>query len=337
MTSCSPSARWYASDSCSTRWICSCLSRNSSWNSKKPKSSDAGGEAVLLEQLLGALLADDRELHQVGDAVRRQRLGQLADQVVDQVAAPVVERPVGGDLLERVDGGLEEARDDQVVGLLGDPWEEVDGGGRHAVCDAVAECVRQRVGDGARVEVDRVHVLGAVARELDGLQAAAAADVEAALSGSDLLAEQVAPDEEAALRRHEHARLEDQVREREREQVATGAVGPALGGLRPRRPRGGVRKRRPCAAAGPAACRPSAALRGRDVLRADAAAAADDLRALGAPPQRHLGVFRAADVVVEAPAGVRQVAEVGIDAERHVGEVAQPAAASRRRGRAGCS
>ena len=59
---------------------------------------------MLLQQLLGALLADDRELHQVGDAVRRERLGQLADQVVDQVAAPVVERPVGGDLLERVDG-----------------------------------------------------------------------------------------------------------------------------------------------------------------------------------------------------------------------------------------
>ena len=54
-----------------------------------------------------------------------------------------------------------------------------------------------------------------------------------------------------------------------------------------------------------------------------AAAAADDLRALLAPAERHPRVLRAADAGVEAPARVGEVAEVGIDAERQVGEVAQ--------------
>src|SRR5262249_21139925 len=66
-------------------------------------------------------------------------------------------------------------------------------------------------------------------------------------------------------------------------------------------------------------------LRGGDVVGARAAAAADDLRALLAPRERHLGVLVAADAGVEAPARVGEVAEVGIDAEWQGGEGAQGA------------
>ena len=130
---------------------------------------------------------------------------------------------------------------------------------------------------------------GAVARELDGLQAAAAADVEAALAGSDLLAEQVAPDEEAALRRHEHARLEDQVGEREREQVAPGAVGPALDGLRARRRRDGRPAASSAAAAGPARCARARAARrrcARGRRRSSRPRSARPRRATAAPSRR---------------------------------------------------
>ena len=63
---------------------------------------------------------------------------------------------------------------------------------------------------------------------------------------------------------------------------------------------------------------------GRDVLDADPAAAAHDLCALLAPLQRELGVLGAADRGLRAPAVRRQVAQVGVDAERQVREVAQP-------------
>ena len=63
---------------------------------------------------------------------------------------------------------------------------------------------------------------------------------------------------------------------------------------------------------------------GRDVLGPHAAAAADDLGALLAPGCGELGVLVAADALVEAPAVGRVVAEVGVDAERQVGEVPQP-------------
>ena len=63
---------------------------------------------------------------------------------------------------------------------------------------------------------------------------------------------------------------------------------------------------------------------GGDVLGPGPAAAADDLRALGAPLGRHVGVRRAVDGLVEAPAVGRVVAEVRVHAERQVGEVAQP-------------
>ena len=61
-----------------------------------------------------------------------------------------------------------------------------------------------------------------------------------------------------------------------------------------------------------------------DVVARDAAAAADDLRALVAPAEREPGVGLGADRVVEAPALAGEMAEVRVDAERHLGEVAQP-------------
>ena len=66
--------------------------------------------------------------------------------------------------------------------------------------------------------------------------------------------------------------------------------------------------------------------RGRgDVLGRDAAAAADDLRALLAPLERKRRVRLRVDPLVEAPELTREVAEVGVDAERELGEVAEPA------------
>ena len=60
------------------------------------------------------------------------------------------------------------------------------------------------------------------------------------------------------------------------------------------------------------------------VFGAHATATADDLRALRPPAERQLGVLAAGDARILAPAGDRQVAEVGVDAERQIGEVAQP-------------
>ena len=60
------------------------------------------------------------------------------------------------------------------------------------------------------------------------------------------------------------------------------------------------------------------------MLRRRPAAAADDLRALGAPAERELRVLGRPDVVVEAPLGAGEVPEVRVDAERQLGEVAQP-------------
>ena len=61
------------------------------------------------------------------------------------------------------------------------------------------------------------------------------------------------------------------------------------------------------------------------MLGRDAAAAADDLRALLAPLERERGVRLGVDPLVEAPEVAREVAEVRVDAERQLGEVAQPA------------
>ena len=46
--------------------------------------------------------------------------------MVDEVSAPVVERPVAAGVLEGVDRHLVEARDDEVVALLGLDHVQVD-------------------------------------------------------------------------------------------------------------------------------------------------------------------------------------------------------------------
>ena len=63
---------------------------------------------------------------------------------------------------------------------------------------------------------------------------------------------------------------------------------------------------------------------GLQVLGAHAATAPDDLRALGPPVQGQLRVLGALDAGLLAPSGGREIAEVGVDAEREIGEVAQP-------------
>ena len=142
---------------------------------------------------------------------------------------------------------------------------------------------------------------------------------------ADALAVEVLPDHEAALRRHEHAVLDREVREVEREHlpparsrssVAAGApvAGDRLLGL--------VRQRRRMRV--PGLRRLEREPRRREVLGTDAAAAADQLGALLAPLERELGVLGAADARLVPPAGGRQVAEVRVDAEREVGEVPQP-------------
>ena len=62
----------------------------------------------------------------------------------------------------------------------------------------------------------------------------------------------------------------------------------------------------------------------RDLLGTDAAATTDDLRPFLAPAQRELGVLLGADAGLLTPAGGRKIAEVGVHAERQIGEVAQP-------------
>ena len=86
--------------------------------------------------------------------------------MIEQVAAPVVERPVGR-ATERIDRYLVEACDDDVVVALGLVAVEIELAGRDAIRDAVPEGVRERVRDGRSLEVDRIDGRGAVQRELD--------------------------------------------------------------------------------------------------------------------------------------------------------------------------
>ena len=118
--------------------------------------------------------------------------------MVDEVSPPVVERPMARELLVGVDGHLVEAGDDDVVALGRLVRVDVGLGARDPVRDAVSERVRERVRDSLALDVDRMHVLGAVQRELDRQQSRAAADVEAPLPGADLLLPHVLPDEKAA-------------------------------------------------------------------------------------------------------------------------------------------
>src|ERR1700750_2199579 len=91
------------------------------------------------EQLRGARLAEDRELHDVRSTRRGEKARQQRDEVVEEVAPPEVERAVRVGLVVGVDRHLVEARDHEVVAVARHPRVQVDGLARHAVGDAVAE------------------------------------------------------------------------------------------------------------------------------------------------------------------------------------------------------
>ena len=118
MTSSPPSVRWYASESCSTRSICGLLRLKSGPNGKKVKSTTRAVSPPRTSSCDGRRLSDDGELHDERATVVGQQPRQLPEEVVEQVAAPVVERAVAARLLVRVDGHLVEARDDEVVALV---------------------------------------------------------------------------------------------------------------------------------------------------------------------------------------------------------------------------
>jgi hypothetical protein len=163
-----------------------------------------------------------------------------------------------------------------------------------------------------------VDVRRAVAGELDGEQAGPRADVEAAGVGAEPLAVEVTPEQEAARVGARDVGVDHEVGQVEREQRAPAAVAEAQAGRALPCVSGDGRMRGAGLRVG------ERGARGADVLDADAAAAAHDLGALLAPAQRELGVLVAADRVLRPPSVRRQVAEVGVDAEREVREVAEP-------------
>src|SRR6266852_3052684 len=127
---------------------------------------------------------------------------------------------------------------------------------------------------------------GAVAPELNGEDAAAAADIQAVLVLADPARKQVPPAEEAALGRDEHARVDRELWEWKRIEDAAEVVMPGLGlGLR-LTPRGSFLDHRE---RGPLVSRP-----GRR--------------------QGELGVTRGSDALVEAPGWTGHVAEVRVNA-----------------------
>jgi hypothetical protein len=125
---------------------------------------------------------------------------------------------VGGarDLLKRVHRHLVKARNDHVIQLLRHPRKEIDYRRGNAVRDAIAKRIRQRIRNCLALDVYRVHVGRTIQRHLSAKHASAAANVEAPLMGTDSLAEQVLPDEQAALGRHEHAGIDHKIRKLER-------------------------------------------------------------------------------------------------------------------------
>ena len=291
---------------------------------RRPRSRRRGPRGRSREQLGGAALRQDRQLHDVGDALRRERVGELREHGVQRRASPVVDRPVPGDLLLGIDRRLVDARHDDLVALLRNPREDVDPRRGHPLADAVAMGVGLGVAHGALVDVDGAHVRRAVERELDAEDAGAAADVQAALMRADRLVVEVAPRHEARVGWRHDPGIGDEVGELQAAPagVPGGRSSPARAARSPGAGRAaGARGRVRDAIAGLGLLEQLA--RRRDVRRADAAAAADDLRSLLAPAQRHRRVLGAADARLEAPARVRVVAEVRIHAERQVGEVAQ--------------
>ena len=154
-------------------------------------------------------------------------------------------------------------------------------------------------------------------------EARAATDVETLFAAANFIAQEVFPQQETGGRRWTDLVVAAQLGYRQREQVAPTVVLPfrALAGVgqrgvgipvcrvahRRERPRAGQRFGHRC-----------------DVGRPHPAAAAEDASTLRPPDQRHVGVFRRADGLVEAPGRIDVAAEVRIDAEWQVGKVGQP-------------
>ena len=302
--------------------------RNSSWNSKKAKSTTRAAKPCRLQQLGGPLLADDRELHQVGDAARRERLGQLADQVVDQVAAPVVERPVG----------RRPARTGRRASGRG--WRRSRrrrSSGTHGKRSTVAAVMRSAT----PLRNALVSVLADRARGRGRSRARAPRRCARAGRPSSPLPQPTSrqrwPAPTCSRNRWRQTRklpcvgtktpgVADRCRgtaagraSRPRASVQAARDGPRRGAGEP------VSRRRRGRGARPGSVCSSAAFARRDVLagrrRSSRRRSARPRRATAAPCCAYSAL---ADVAVEAPAGVGEVAEVGVDAERQVGEVAQP-------------
>ena len=91
MTSSPPGVRWNASESCSTRTTpAPCWLRDRA-EGKEREVDDTRLKAGFLEQLRGALLADDRKLHDERPPLVREQAGKERDEVVEETAPPVVE------------------------------------------------------------------------------------------------------------------------------------------------------------------------------------------------------------------------------------------------------
>ena len=227
---------------------------------------DRGDQARVPEALDRLRTADDRELHDVGAAVIGQRIRQLARSAGRAGCGPS-SRAAGGrsTCSNGSTGHLVEARDDHVVALLRHPRVEIDGRGGHALGDAVAERVGRGCSHGALVDVDRVHVRGAVAaRAAPRAGRCPQPTSRHRWCGADALAEQVAPRQAAALgrarRRPRRRRAQGTAAGRGRGPGgrASAAAAPARSARSRRGPR--PRRGRRCPAAVPRRASPAAAM-----------------------------------------------------------------------------
>src|SRR4051812_43624232 len=163
---------------------------------------------------------------QVRGAFGREGTGKLGDDLVEEPAPPVVGGAVRGQLGQRVGRRLREVGDDDLVALGRDPGVDVGDIAADAIGHAVAKRVVEHVGHRVLVEVDRVHVRGAVECKLHGLQAGAAADVQAALMGADALLEEVLPQQVAARNSQGDTGVAGELGKRERKQSPAAPVAP---------------------------------------------------------------------------------------------------------------
>lgn len=227
-------------------------------------------------------MPDDCELHEVRLPALGEDARKDADDVVEKGSPPVVEWPVPAGLVERIDRHLVQARDDDVEHLGRFPLVEIDVLAGDSIGDAASKRVRHGVGNGIRLDVDRVNAACPVQGQLHAEDAAATADVQTGLALADPLAEDVFPAEVAPLGRHEDAGVDGQPGERKREQRTSSLIAPRFGGRLRRREFAvhAVGEEPPP----PAGLRPFDRLaNGGDVFRSRPTADADDLCSLLAP------------------------------------------------------